>query len=588
VVVRIFFKTLLVLGLGLLLLLVLGVLTLPLWGPPLFTFGAGKVLQQAGCSEVVLRLESIGLRQLQLELEHLRFQGLTLADARLRLDYTPAGLWAGELEQLTLSQPRLELDLGDDWPASPAGAEAQIPLRPEWLPVKFPVKAIHLEGAVLTVRGADWERRLEVDARLAGQELLEGDFMLRSDGLELEARGELQWADWSGRVNASARLDPLAAWLEFGRQRAWYAWPKGLSLTAGPVEIEAAAAFAAATLEQWHAQLRSLSVQATMDGWTLSLGQINADISATEPAATLELAAELLEASVTAAAAGLESERLNLSLWGTWPNSLAARLAVTAGRATWSGGGGVLSGLEGTIEMASLSPLAGKGPQTLTFTSIQQGDFSTGAGELQVNYTAAPTDEAPLQLELATHALGGKLRILAAGQSHHPLAMSLRVLLDSVRLEDIARLFPQFDGRIEGVGFGELSFRLAGKQILLQPGGLQMLAGSSGRFAYQRQGWLTQDPQLDPAAFIRGRTILEIMQDRLGAPVLTELALRDLEMTDFRLLVEQTASGRPSLVAKIIGERTIKGVTVPVVLDVPIRGDVQETLDAVFEFNARM
>jgi len=138
------------------------------------------------------------------------------------------------------------------------------------------------------------------------------------------------------------------------------------------------------------------------------------------------------------------------------------------------------------------------------------------------------------------------------------------------------------------VGFGELSFRLAGKQILLQPGGLQMLAGSSGRFAYQRQGWLTQDPQLDPAAFIRGRTILEIMQDRLGAPVLTELALRDLEMTDFRLLVEQTASGRPSLVAKIIGERTIKGVTVPVVLDVPIRGDVQETLDAVFEFNARM
>jgi len=74
VVVRIFFKTLLVLGLGLLLLLVLGVLTLPLWGPPLFTFGAGKVLQQAGCSEVVLRLESIGLRQLQLELEHLRFQ----------------------------------------------------------------------------------------------------------------------------------------------------------------------------------------------------------------------------------------------------------------------------------------------------------------------------------------------------------------------------------------------------------------------------------------------------------------------------------------------------------------------------------
>ncbi|MFO8026034.1 MAG: hypothetical protein R6U56_00025, partial [Opitutales bacterium] len=196
--------------------------------------------------------------------------------------------------------------------------------------------------------------------------------------------------------------------------------------------------------------------------------------------------------------------------------------------------------------------------------------------------------EPPMDLEIETTALGGKVRIRIDGQIADPLDLSVRVHLDSVQLEEIAGLFPQFEGRMEGAASGELALGLEGGQIVLQPGELQLEGDTTGRFEYLRQGWLTQDPDLDPEAFVAGRDIVEIMQDPQGATVLTELAMRDLKMSDFRLEVQTGPDGGQSVVAEVKGQRTIKGVTVPVVLDVPIRGDVKETINAVFEFNTRM
>jgi hypothetical protein len=705
--VRVVLKSLLFLVLSLLLLVGLGGLTFPWWGPAAFKQGTAKVLRQIGCSEAELSLDQVDLSQLSLTMERLRYQGATVADAGLKFGYTFKGLRDGELEHLALAHPGVELDLSYDWPAAKGTAVESHSSIWEQLPARFPIKNINIADAVLTILGTDWSRTVELSAELTRQERLNGQLTLQGEGIQLNAQAvDVLWPELSGRATATGKVDELAEWVEFGRDRGWLNLPTGLDLTVAPLEIMAGVGFAEKTLLDWNVKLLNQGFAASMAtsrisaeqleleargaatqvahldlkvnngrgdhrglglsfdqlltfansaeaigfqllGWELSgksplynlgsvsvsagdlelsvegawqaglasfktdnlglrirmaqaplslftgLGsaagtwQMNAEISADE-ARAFSLSAELLDGSLTAPAVSLESKLLSVSAQGHWPASLGAVVGVEEGYVTWSEGGGRLTGLKGEFELASLQPLASKGQQTLQFASIEQGELTTGPGQLHFNYAGGHGKAPTLKLEIATTALGGKVRILVDGHLSKTLSLSVRVRLDSVQLSEIAALFPQFDGRIEGLASGELALRLAGGQIILQPGGLQLVAGTSGRFEYRRQGWLTQDPRLNPEIFVSERDILEIMKNRQGAPVLTELAMRDLNMSEFMFKIEVAQGGEQSLVAQIRGDRSIKGVTVPVVLNVPIRGDVKETMNAVFKFNAQM
>lgn len=301
------------------------------------------------------------------------------------------------------------------------------------------------------------------------------------------------------------------------------------------------------------------------------------------------LHSELSALSLTLLEVDLGSEQLVLTARGTSIESLEATVQVRGGQINWSDGSGQLAGLVGEIRLASVLPTRTAGGEPLEFASFKQGDLSTGPGTIALSYTGdSETDGSPLTVDVRTTALGGTVRIAAEGQFRESLTGSIRVGLDAVDLEAIAALFPQFDGEIQGRASGELALGLEGPKIVLLPGGLRLDTGTDGRFTYRRQGWLTQDGTLNPEAFVRGRDIVGIMQDPQGATALTELALQALEMSDFRLDIRQAGSDGPPIEVRIEGERTIQGVTVPVVLDVPIRGDVEETINAVFEFNARM
>lgn len=706
---RFILKSLLLLVLSLFLLAGLGVLTFPLWGPAAFKQGAGKVLREVGFTEADVALEAVGLSQLSLTLEHLRYQGVTVSDAGLQLGYDFPGLRRSELEQVTLAHPGVAIDLSHDWPAAENTGNGSAPSLMDQLPARFPVKNLSINDAVITLRDSDWARTFELDAQLTGQEAIEAEVSLLGEGVQMDAQADVLWAERSGRVSATARVDDLDEWIKLGQNRGWFSVPEGFSFTVEPLKIEAGAGFAEQALRDWNLELTTQGLAASMapaevsvaqvalkaqgegaqpgplelklsdgtaihqdlnlsfaqllasssdseqfdfrlTGWELSgetdigglgavsasagdvaltvdgawqawrpdfemtnlgwqlrvaqaplslftaLGsaagswQMDANISPSEGGelSILSLSTQLLAGSLTAAAASFESERLSVSIHGSLPNSLGGVVGVQNGGVTWSDGGGHLTGLAGEFELASLLPLVSNGRQTLQFDAIKQGEFTTGPGELHLNYASEREQGPPLELEITTTALGGKVRILVAGQLSAPLALSVRVFLDSVELEEIVALFPQFEGRIEGVASGELALRLAGTKIVLQPGELQLVADTIGRFEYLRQGWLTQKPNLNPETFVSGRDILEIIQDSQGAQVLTEMAMRNLKMSEFSLKIRESATGQQSVVAEIKGERSIKGVTVPVVLKVPIRGDVKETINAVFEFNARM
>ncbi len=452
-----------------------------------------------------------------------------------------------------MTNPKINVDFSYDWlPAKGRGEKGKQSM-PRPFPGRFPVNEVKLDDAVLTLQGTHWARTVELEARLTGRELLAGKAVLQGEGIHMDAQADVVWPELSGRATATATVGELAEWVKFGRDRGWFSLPKGFDLMVELFEIEAEAGFAEQRLQDWHVELFGKEVTASMESFEVSVGQV--ELKATGDGAEV---------------------------------SLEALVGVIGGRVTWSDGGGRLTGLEGDFELASLQPLASKGPQTLQFASIEQGEFATGSGQLRLSYASDRDGEPSLNLEITTTALGGNVRMVVDGRVRDPLALSIEVFLDAVQLEEIAPLFPQFEGRIEGVASGKLALRLQGAELFLLPGEIQLVAGTSGRFEYLRQGWLTQDPTLDPAAFLGERDILEIMKDSQGAQALTELAMRDLKMSEFSLKILEAASGNQSVVAKIKGNRSIKGVIVPVVLDVPISGDIEETINAVFEFNARM
>jgi hypothetical protein len=191
-------------------------------------------------------------------------------------------------------------------------------------------------------------------------------------------------------------------------------------------------------------------------------------------------------------------------------------------------------------------------------------------------------------LEIVTRALGGDVQMEVDGRMDAPRELDIHMYLKQVELKQVAGLFPQFEGRIEGLASGELALRLEGDRVVLQPGSLELKPDTVGRFVYSRQGWLTQDPDLNPEAFVRDRDIVDIMKDSKGAQVITELAIRDLLMSEFRLDILNPNNADERAMARIEGHSMIKGVKVPVVLDVPIRGDLIETINAVLKFNSRL
>lgn len=281
----------------------------------------------------------------------------------------------------------------------------------------------------------------------------------------------------------------------------------------------------------------------------------------------------------------LNSERLFSEIRGAWPGKLLARLQLPPSTLTWGEGAGKLEGLAGVLDSISLSPLAISTPQTLSFERCQQGKLTASEGRVQFTYR--PDSEPALTFELQAQALDGRLSVKIRGSPAAPKALNVEAHFDQVSLESLASLFPKFDGRVTGAVSGRLAFRLEGQKTILKPGYLQLTPNSTGRFQYYKQGWLTQDPNLNPEEYVKGKDMLSLMKDGNAATIVTELAMRDLLMTSFRLDVKESGEKQPVMI-KLEGEGKVKEVTVPVILDIPVSGDVTETLNFALKLQSKM
>ncbi|MGE9295780.1 MAG: hypothetical protein ACQKBV_05790 [Puniceicoccales bacterium] len=503
-----------------------------------------------------------------------------------------------------------QLDHVADWLAF---AEARgLASLPDALTVGLgPVKA-RADAGFADMQPTDWRAAIETTALSAAL----GEIAATSKRIELDVSGEAFDPDQVAAKLLDGKVDVNGLGLNFGQFTAnsvgarrlnfsladWKVAgdaPLGelgvLSLEAGDVEVSVNGPWRVWMQpfdpQSWSARLFMKESPVKMfSGLGSVTGNLRLDAGFTAGETRfLSARLDLADADVSLEMGRLRGDALELSVHGELPKALAARLGLSGGQVSWSGDVGELLGLNGAVELSSVQPIQTDGVQTLTFDSMRQGKFSMKSGRLTFSFDDETATGVPqLDAEFHAGALGGEVTLFVKGSIVDPRSLRIRAKLDRVQLAEVAALLPDFEGSITGQASGELAVRLEGKKIVLQPGYLELTPGTTGRFRYTRQGWLTQDPKLNPEAFVRGKDIVTIMKAPQGAPVVTELAMRDLRMTYFRFDVLEPGTGDRRAKAQIKGDSTVHGITVPVVLDVPIRGDLKEYVNLVLQFNEKM
>ncbi len=316
---------------------------------------------------------------------------------------------------------------------------------------------------------------------------------------------------------------------------------------------------------------------------------LRADFGPVKGEPQLEAAATLTNGTINAGPVEIATERVKVAVGGKPPNALASTIYIKNTDVTWASDSGHLTGINGEVQIANILPLAMPEKQTLTFKQLEQGKIVIYDGEINVAYQAATeSEQAEVSLtaggDFANGGIAGRIQVTLG----EPFTAQADLLLQRVSLTYLAGLFPKFDGKIQGYVSGEIPIKKVGNRVFIRPGYLEMAAGDTGKFSYTKQGWLTQDPSLNPVEFSKDMDLATLMKQPKGGAILTELAMRDLNMSAFRLDILKPGEGKERISIHLEGDGSFKGVKVPIVLDVPIRGDVKELINLMLLMNEKL
>ncbi|HKK18846.1 MAG TPA: hypothetical protein VJ952_09225, partial [Opitutales bacterium] len=249
--VRTFEKWILRAVVALLLLLAFGVVTSPWWGPAIFKRLAPVVLEKAGFSEVLVSLEYFGPRETELKVDHLRYQGVALADGVLRLRYELRDLWNGRLEQIMIDHPDVTVDLSKGLPTMGRVGRQDEATGPKQA---LPVGRVRISDASVRLRDEGWSQSFKLDARLSSEEPLLASVTAEGGGIRGHAEVEAVWPDLRGETTISLQVEDPVKWLDFAVERGWLTIPKGYSLDVKSLDVKLNAGFSKTALGAWDCQ----------------------------------------------------------------------------------------------------------------------------------------------------------------------------------------------------------------------------------------------------------------------------------------------------------------------------------------------
>jgi hypothetical protein len=105
-----------------------------------------------------------------------------------------------------------------------------------------------------------------------------------------------------------------------------------------------------------------------------------------------------------------------------------------------------------------------------------------------------------------------------------------------------------------------------------------MVPGTEGKLRYEKAGWMTGKPELDVVALSEKLRIDKLLRREDSAGILVELAARNLTVTKLRIALFQKEMTDREGQIELEGFSLLEKTKIPVVLTVPLRGDLQETI----------
>jgi len=245
-----------------------------------------------------------------------------------------------------------------------------------------------------------------------------------------------------------------------------------------------------------------------------------------------------------------------------------------------------LNDLSGNIALSQLLPPTTDIAQQLNFKSLTVGEYTFSDGELQLQLSPSPKASSEADLRFETDWLDGGIKARAIAPIDKPEDAKAVLILEHVDANKLSALVPDFQGVISGKISGKLNAALRDNQIIIQQGWLEMDGDNAGELSIPRGSWQLSgmsSEQIDE--LVVGKRIDEIFQIPGGETIVTELALRDLQLDAFNLTIHPRSQEGPRVVIHVEGSSQVAGATVPIVLDIPIRIDLEAAIQDWLKYN---
>ena len=170
-----------------------------------------------------------------------------------------------------------------------------------------------------------------------------------------------------------------------------------------------------------------------------------------------------------------------------------------------------------------------------------------------------------------------------------PFALdSATINLSAVSLGQINERFQFFDGKVEAKVRGSIEVEWNEGVLTVLPSQLEMLPGTEGTLQYFQTGWMTGDPELDIEKISNKLRIDQLLSRPDGTGILVELAARNLTVTRLQITIFEQGQREKEGEIDLEGFSLVKGTKIPVVLTIPLRGDLQESIRLLIQAGAMM
>lgn len=215
---------------------------------------------------------------------------------------------------------------------------------------------------------------------------------------------------------------------------------------------------------------------------------------------------------------------------------------------------------------------------TLAGGSAHFWKISIQAIAAEVSLTRNGEEEVAAVVTGKADAFSGKIEADLETQLVPFSSANVTVDLSEISAAEINERFRFFEGGIEAKLQGKLQAKWENDELTVLPSTLEMVPGTEGTLRYENDGWMTGDPDLDVEALSGKLRIDQLLTRKDSAGILVELAARNLTVTRLRIaLFQEDLEDREGEI-NLEGFSMVQDTKIPVVLTVPLRGDLQEAI----------